>query len=246
MLVKCAGPFPMKGPNEPDYDWVSTDKNNYQIPLEIIARYYIAGSMYDRVQRGVVKPEELGFPSGYDPKKIKKGEKLPKPKIEVTTKFEKFDRPVSIDEAFRIAGMKPEEYEEMVEIVLRIDEEIAKEVEPRGLIHVDGKKEFAFGHNRELVLIDTFGTGDEDRFWLKKPFEEEGKMIELSKEYVRQYYRRIGYYSRLEKTREVNKQRKLRGNKLLPEPEIPPLPEEEIIQVSKLYKQLTAMIIGKT
>ena len=42
----------------------------------------------------------------------------------------------------------------------------------RGLIHVDGKKEFALGPNREPVLVDSFGTLDEDRWWDAEAYEE--------------------------------------------------------------------------
>lgn len=235
MLVCRAAPFPMKGEHDPDYEKVKDLKTDYQIPLEVIGRDYIVGSMFDRVQSGEVKPEELGYPSGYDPKKIKKGEKLPQRKIEVTTKFEKFDRPVPIDEAYRIAGLVPLEYNEMTEIVNKMFDTMAAEVEPRGLIHMDGKMEFALGPHRELMLIDTFGTGDEDRFVDKRAFEEEGKIVEISKEYVRQYYREIGYYDALVAARKAKQL----------EPEIPALPKEQAAETSRLYRQLMEMITGE-
>jgi phosphoribosylaminoimidazole-succinocarboxamide synthase len=75
----------------------------------------------------------------------KEGREAARRFIEVTTKFEKVDRPVPIDEAYRIAGMRPAEYEEMKEIVSTMFDAMAKEVEPRGLIHMDGKMEFASG-----------------------------------------------------------------------------------------------------
>jgi phosphoribosylaminoimidazole-succinocarboxamide synthase len=235
MIVKRAGPFPMKGPHEPDYGWVNPKRTDYQLPLEVIGRDYIVGSMYDRVQRGEVKPEELGYPAGHDPKKIKKGEKLPQRKIEVTTKFEKFDRPMPIDEAYGKAGLLPVEYKKMTGIVGRMFDVMALEVEKRGLIHMDGKMEFALtGPERELMLIDTFGTVDEDRFVSKKAFEEGGKIVEISKEYVRQYYRSIGYHAALEEARK-NKQS---------EPDIPALPDEQVAETSRLCLILEQMITG--
>jgi phosphoribosylaminoimidazole-succinocarboxamide synthase len=241
MLVQRAGAFPMKGPNDPDYGWANKDRTDYQIPLEVIGRDYIVGSMYKRLKAGKIKPEALGYPSGHDPKKIKKGEKLPQRLIEVTTKFEKFDRPVPIDEAYRIAGMTPVEYNDMKEIVNKMFDIMAVQVEPRGLIHMDGKMEFAFGPQRELMFIDTFGTGDEDRFVDKKAYDEsEGKpeydIIEISKEFVRKYYHDIGYQDALEAARN-NKQ---------PEPDIPALPDEQIAETSRLYRVLKEMITGET
>ena len=38
----------------------------------------------------------------------------------------------------------------------------SNEAAKNGLIHVDGKKEFALGPGRKVVLVDTFGTLDED------------------------------------------------------------------------------------
>ena len=240
MLVRRAGSFPLRGEHDPDYEKVGELRNNYQIPLEVIGRDYIVGSMYDRVQRGEVKPEELGYPADHDPKKIKKGEKLPERFIEVTTKFEKFDRPVPIDEAYRIAGMMPAEYNEMKEIVSMMFDKMADEVEPRGLIHMDGKMEFAFGPHRELMLIDTFGTGDEDRFVDKAVYDaSEGQpkyeIVEVSKEFVRQYYRRIGHHAALEAARKAKTR----------EPLIPPLPDPEIAETSRLYLKLMEMITGE-
>jgi len=194
---------------------------------------------------GRVKPEELGFLAGTDPKSIKKGTKLPEPFVEVTTKFEKRDKPLPVDEALRIAGIMPVEYNEMKEIVLQLDEEMARQVESRGLIHFDGKKEFALNEHRELMLIDTFGTGDEDRFVLKKEFEEKGKIVEISKEYVRQYYRKIGHHEELERIRAMNDKRKEAREEPLPEPEIPPLPEADAAETSRIYKQLAEMITGE-
>lgn len=104
----------------------------------------------------------------------------------------------------------------------------------RGLIHADGKKEFGFTPSRELMLIDVFGTADEDRFWDLASFNK-GEYIELSKEFVRQYYRRIGYKDELYRAREEGRE----------EPDIPPLPEEIIKQVSALYITLFERITGE-
>ena len=54
---------------------------------------------------------------------------------------------------------------------------IEREVSKRGLIHVDGKKEFALGAGRKPVLVDSFGTLDGDRWWDAKSYAE-GKIVE--------------------------------------------------------------------
>ncbi|MEM3038936.1 MAG: phosphoribosylaminoimidazolesuccinocarboxamide synthase, partial [Thermoplasmata archaeon] len=105
----------------------------------------------------------------------------------------------------------------------------------RDLIHVDGKKEFAFDEERTLMVVDTFGTADEDRWWDWTDMSK-GNFTELSKEYVRQHYRKIGYYDELKKARAEGK----------PEPSIPPLPEDKVNAVSKLYIDMFERITGES
>jgi phosphoribosylaminoimidazole-succinocarboxamide synthase len=204
------------------------DMVNYLIPLEFITRYYIAGSLYDRLNEGKIKKEDLGI------KNVKYGEPLPQPFFEVTTKFEEHDRNLDLDEAMEISGLDKKEIDEIKEIILKVDERINRDVKTRGLIHVDGKKELALDGERVPYLVDTFGTADEDRFWDLGEYEK-GNFIELSKEFVRQYYRNIGYHQRLMEARE----------KGLPEPPIPPLPEDMIKKTSILYRELYEKITGK-
>jgi len=202
---------------------------NYLIPLEFITRYYVAGSMYDRLKSGKMDYRELGFST-----MPKYGEPLPEPYFEITTKFEAYDRKVNFKEAREIGGLRQEEIEDIKELILKIDEIMEDEVKKRGLIHVDGKKELAMGEGREIFVVDTFGTMDEDRWWDKEEYDR-GNIVQLSKEFVRQYYRDIGYYQKLKEARE----------KGLEEPEIPPLPLEMIRKVSKLYVDMYGRITGK-
>lgn len=206
----------------------SRELRNYLIPLEFITRYYVAGSLYDRLKDGKIKPMDIGI------KNFRYGEPLPEPFFEVTTKFEEHDRNLDFDEAMEISGLEKKELEEIREIILKVDKRINSDVKGRGLIHVDGKKELALDFERVPYLVDTFGTADEDRFWDLKEYER-GNFVELSKEFVRQYYRSIGYHAKLMEARE----------KGLPEPEIPPLPSDMIEKTSQLYKELYEKITGK-
>src|SRR5437879_312026 len=120
----------------PEYDRITPSTRNFLIPLEVIARYYVAGSFHDRMQAGRIRPETVGVPRG----------------------------PV-----------------------------------PQG--------------------------GDRRR----QP------CVELSKEFVRQYYRKTGYHQKLMEAREVGK----------PEPDIPPLPADVAKQVSELYVGLFERLTGE-
>ncbi len=215
----------------PDYDRIGSTTTDFLIPLEVIARYYVAGSLHDRVKAGRIKPEELGFPKGHP---LRYGEELPQPFLEVTTKLEKIDRELTRSEAIAITKMSDDEYDGLMETVLKIDRVLNTEVRKRGLIHVDGKKEFAYDRERRLMLVDTFGTADEDRFWDLDAFQR-GEQIELSKEFVRQYYRTTGYHKALTDARALHK----------PEPDIPPLPPDVTEQVSDLYVKLFERLTGE-
>ena len=215
------------------HEGVKPGQVSFFIPLEVVCRHYAAGSLLDRLQTGEVKPERLGMKHA-----PKKGEKLPKPFIEFTTKLEEVDRPLSDAEALKLSGLTEKELQQLKDAVLRIDEMIAKNCEKRGLIHVDGKKEFGMNEKRELMVVDTFGTPDEDRWWDKKRHESTGEMVELSKEMVRQHYRSTGYHDKLMAARKAGATKET-------EPPIPALPEDVTAQVTQLYVDFYERLTGK-
>ncbi|MCI4336311.1 MAG: phosphoribosylaminoimidazolesuccinocarboxamide synthase [Thermoplasmata archaeon] len=204
---------------------------NYLVPLEVIVRYYVAGSLLDRVKAGKVSPESLGFPSG---KAVAYGDQLPQPMFEVTTKLEPIDRLLTEADALELSALDRRQFDSLKEMSLKIDAAMHQEIEPRGMIHVDGKKEYAIDPNGQLMVVDTFGTADEDRFWDRDAFAR-GRPVEFSKEFVRQHYRSIGYYDALTKARESNQ----------PEPPIPPLPPLVIDEVSRLYTTVFQRLTGR-
>jgi phosphoribosylaminoimidazole-succinocarboxamide synthase len=215
-----------------DHSKINKKTVNYLIPLEVICRHYVAGSLWDRIQSGKLRPVKLGFKAT---KEVKYGDKLPEPYLEFTTKLEKVDRLLTKKETMKISGLANEEYKLIVDAVLKIDEKIAEEVEKRDLIHVDGKKEYAFDEERELMIVDTFGTADEDRWWDWESYSK-GQFVELSKENVRQYYRQLGYYDKLVEARKMGKA----------EPRIPSLPEAKIEEISELYIEMFERITGES
>jgi phosphoribosylaminoimidazole-succinocarboxamide synthase len=215
-----------------DYGKLGCNGSNYLIPLEFISRQYVAGSLNDRIKSGEITPDDLGFSSNHE---ITYGEKLPRTFLETTTKLEKVDRPIAKGEAMKISGMTEEEYQKVVDTVEKIDGLISAEADERMLIHVDGKKELAFDEKRRIMVVDTFGTADEDRWWDQDSYTA-GEFVELSKEAVRQHYRDIGYHEELMEAR----------NKGLPEPEIPPLPDKKVKEISNLYVEMFERITGES
>ena len=203
---------------------------NYLLPLEFIVRYHLAGSMWERVRSGQVRPESLGLRSG---EAAQYGARLPEPHFEMTTKLEPVDRPLTTPEALELAAIDTARLTEVEEMILKIDAAMEKEIAPRGLLHVDGKKEFAIDSDGALMVVDTFGTADEDRFWDRGAYER-GRQVEFSKEFVRQHYKTIGYYDRLMAARSAGTE----------EPPIPPLPPLLVDEVSRLYTTIFERLTG--
>jgi phosphoribosylaminoimidazole-succinocarboxamide synthase len=84
------------------------------------------------------------------------------------------------------------------------------------------------------MVIDVYGTADEDRFWDKACYDR-GEFVDLSKEYVRQYYRQTGYKDQLYKARDAGQN----------EPPIPALPPVVVQETSRIYIKLFEMITGE-
>ena len=209
---------------------IPRDMENVFVPLEVICRHHLAGSGWRRYAKGEVGPEEFGFESGIE---LEENCKLPKPYLEVSTKFEAFDRLLDREEALQISNLTEEEFDSILEAVLKIDAIIEREAGKRGLIHVDGKKEFALGPGRKPVLVDSFGTLDEDRWWDAETYAQ-GRIESLSKEFVREHYIHIGHHEALYDARD----------KGLDEPSIPALPQGMIDKTAKLYASMYERLTG--
>jgi phosphoribosylaminoimidazole-succinocarboxamide synthase len=206
-----------------DAEWVF-------VPLEFIIRHYLAGSAWRRFQRGDIDPGVLGIEG-----EATYGMKLPNPLVEVTTKFEAYDRFVDREEALSISNITDEEFDSIIRAALAVDEIIETEAAKNGLIHVDGKKEFALGPGRKVVLVDTFGTLDEDRWWDAEAYAE-GECVELSKEFVRQHYVDTGHQAALQEARDTGGQ----------DPPIPALPQSVIDDTASLYASMYERLTSET
>ncbi|MGF1456810.1 MAG: phosphoribosylaminoimidazolesuccinocarboxamide synthase [Alphaproteobacteria bacterium] len=201
------------------------------IPLECIQRHYVAGSLLDRLRKANLSPEAVGLAPGTVPAM---GMKLPSPFFEMSTKFEASDRLLSHEEAMALAGIDPHTVEALETLCRRIDGLIADALARASFFHVDGKKEFGFDADGRLMVVDVFGTLDEDRFWDRAAYEGTGATIDLSKEYVRQHYRAIGYKDALDAARASGQ----------PDPAIPPLPQDIIEETAALYGRVVSEIVG--
>ena len=208
-----------------DYGKIVDGRTNHLVPLEFIARHYVAGMLFDRVKTGKVAPSALGF--GPD-EPMPYGTKLPKPFFEMSTKLEPVDRFVTFDEALAISKLGREGIQRIQDICLKIDATMEQLLEPTDIIHVDGKKEFGYDIDGTLMLVDVFGTADEDRYWERTAYARSGECVELSKEKVRQHYRAIGYKDALYEARESGAE----------EPPMPQLPKGLLDETAQVYRSI--------
>lgn len=157
-----------------DYDaYHAAADGNFLVPLEVVFRNSVPVGSSLRRRR---EPSE--FDLGYDDWPEDPVE-LPEPVVEFSTKYEEQDRYLARGEADEIAGRASvDDLEALARDVNRVVTERAEHAE---FTHEDGKIECLYVDG-ELRVADVVGTFDENRF------AYEGR--EVSKEVVRQYYRR--------------------------------------------------------
>ena len=212
-----------------DNEKIIDGRTNHLVPLEFIARHYVAGMLFDRIKSGNIPPEQLGFGPGTP---VSYGAKLPRPFFEMSTKLEPVDRFVTSDEALEISKLGRDGIQRIKDICLEIDATMERLLEPTNLIHVDGKKEFGYDIDGTLMLVDVFGTADEDRYWERMAYTRSGECVELSKEKVRQHYHAIGYKDALYKARESGAE----------EPPMPPLPKGLRDETAQVYRSIADQV----
>ena len=91
------------------------------------------------------------------------------------------------------------------------------------------------GVGRKPVLVDSFGTLDEDRWWDAEAYAN-GEIVQLSKEFVRGHYIETGHHDELYEARQ----------KGTDEPAIPALPQTVIDKTAKLYTDMFERLTGQS
>lgn len=164
-----------------DYSVFDPYMSNFLIPLEVIYRNGLptGSSIFKRLKKGEMTPEDLNL--DHYPEE---NEWFVYPKIDFSTKLEEGDRYPSWKErwqwARQISGMNVEETDDMRWLVDKGNRLITRETKRIGLDNWDGKFEFAFDPDGNIIFVDVTGTPDECRF-------TKGPII-YSKEAGRQYY----------------------------------------------------------
>ena len=165
---------------------VLVTKKAKTLPVEVIVRQYITGSLWREYKQGI--NGQYGFML---PENLVQNQKFDSPILTPSTKAEYglHDEPISRDE---IVGKLVDEeiYSKAEEYALKLFESGQKWASKMGLILVDTKYEFGI-YEDELIVIDEIHTPDSSRYWVKDQYEERFKNSKpqkmLDKENIRQW-----------------------------------------------------------
>ncbi|MFX1572905.1 MAG: phosphoribosylaminoimidazolesuccinocarboxamide synthase [Promethearchaeota archaeon] len=198
------------------------------VPIEMIVRAYITGTMW----RNYLKGEET---SGIVlPKGIKRNQKFDDILITPSTKAETgHDIYISKEEILKNNMIDKEVYEKMEEIALKLFKFGQNYCEKNGLILVDTKYEFGLKEG-EIIVIDEIHTQDSSRFWIEDTYTEKFEKGEepeiLDKEIFRGWL--------METYPEIFPDIK-------PDQDIPPISDDIKIELAKKYMESFYKITGQ-
>ena len=159
------------------------------VPIECVARGYLAGSAWKEYQRtgGVCG---IALPPG-----LRESERLPAPIFTPATKAESgHDENVSTAEAAALIGA--DAVSRLEGLTLALYARASAHAESRGIILADTKFEFGWTGEpgaSDLILIDEALTPDSSRFWPRDAYRPGGPQPSYDKQFVRDYLEAIGW-----------------------------------------------------
>jgi phosphoribosylaminoimidazole-succinocarboxamide synthase len=162
------------------------------LPVEVIVRQYITGSLWREYSTGINGQYGFMLPEG-----LKKDQKFDKPLLTPSTKAEYglHDEPIS-REAIVNGLVEESVYAKAEEYALALFKAGQEWAAKQGLILVDTKYEFGIVDG-ELIVIDEIHTPDSSRYWVAKEYESRFNNSEsqlmLDKENIRQWLIEKGF-----------------------------------------------------
>ena len=150
------------------------------LPVECIARGYLAGSGWKDYQRS-------GQVCGIDlPAGLANSDRLPEPLFTPSTKAETgHDENISFEEGAAIVGEEAMAW--LREKTLRLYGLARDYAAERGILLADTKFEFGTVGGGDPILIDEIFTPDSSRFWPADQWQPGGEQPSFDKQYVRNY-----------------------------------------------------------
>jgi phosphoribosylaminoimidazole-succinocarboxamide synthase len=166
---------------------VQVVKRAKPLPIEIVIRGYITGSLWRDYEAGKAGAYGIAWPKG-----LRKDQKFDRPIITPSTKAEygTHDEPISEQDILAKKIVAPEVWKEATTVAHRLFQRGQEWAASRGLILVDTKYEMGIAEGK-LVVIDEIHTPDSSRYWMADGYAERfqaGRDQEmLDKENIRQW-----------------------------------------------------------
>lgn len=186
------------------------------LPVECVARGYIAGSGWKEYQKSQTICG-IPLPAGLD-----QAARLPEPLFTPSTKAATgHDENITWEECCRIVGETIAT--QVRDLTLRIYEEGRAHAAQHGIIVADTKFEFGLVDGAHVILIDEVLTPDSSRFWPADDYRTGISPPSFDKQYVRDYLESLTW----DKT-----------------PPAPKLPEEVVRRTSEKYVEAYRRLTG--
>ena len=162
-------------------------KRAQPLPVEIVIRGYITGSLWRDYEAGTAGVYGIDWPAG-----LRKDQRFDEAVITPSTKeqYGKHDEPISEAAILERKMVAPDVWQEATAVAHRLFQRGQEWARSRGLILVDTKYEMGIADGK-LVVIDEIHTPDSSRYWVADGYEERfGRGAEqemLDKENIRQW-----------------------------------------------------------
>ena len=178
------------GRQVPDYTQTRASPAPRLVPLEVVFRFAApeGSSLYERVGRDPDYLASLGYPGV----ELTPAARFEFPILELFTKLESSDRPVTLTEGLALAGLEASQLEAVLLKTAWVAGYLKAAMSRHGLELADGKLEWAVDADGEIFLVDAIGP-DELRIL------RDGQ--QLSKEFLRTHYRSTDWYSQVKQAK---------------------------------------------
>ena len=191
-------------------------KRAQMIPVECVARGYLAGSGWKEYQ-AEGKVCGISLPPG-----LRDGDQLPEPIFTPATKAQS-GHDMNVPFAHIVNTLGRELGTRLRDLTLTIYNKAAQYALDRGIILADTKFEFGF-IGEQLVLADEVLTPDSSRWWPADTYRPGGPQPSFDKQYVRDYLETLTWDKK---------------------PPAPALPEEVIRKTSEKYQEAYTRLTGR-
>tara|TARA_B100001559_G_scaffold269019_1_gene236398 strand:- start:2309 stop:3019 length:711 start_codon:yes stop_codon:yes gene_type:complete len=196
-------------------------------PIEFVVRGFITGSTSTSLWT-VYNKGDREYCGNILPEGLEKNQRLESNMLTPTTKEEHHDRPIAPSEIVSENWMTQDDWDYCSQKALELFEFGQNKAKENGMILVDTKYEMGKDEDGNILLIDEIHTPDSSRYWIADTYEDRMKNGEepqnIDKEFLRLWF--------------------VDNCDPYKDKDLPPAPEELIVELSSRYIYLYETITG--